>query len=327
MMDHQNSVILGIDLGGTKILTAVVDKKGHMQSRDYAATPAEEGPDAVMGAILASAGRTLDKISLDWHNVDVVGIGAPGPSNPEAGLLYTSPNLPGWQNVPIVRMLREKTEKAVYLINDANAAALAEHQFGAAKGLEHMIYITVSTGIGGGIIAGGRLLTGAVGCAGELGHMTIDPNGPACSCGNTGCWETLASGSALARQARQKLRDGEKTLISDLVSGNIDRVDAEMVHKAAEQGDRLAEELIFRTARYLGVGLANLMNIFNPEMIVIGGGLANMGDRLLSPAIETARKRAYDIAFSSVAFRLAELGEDNGVLGAAAYAEKKHFKA
>jgi len=323
MNTQKESLILGIDLGGTKILTAVIDAQGSLRARDHSVTPAAKGPQAVIQAIRESAKRSFEQASMDVSWVDAVGIGAPGPSNPETGVLFTSPNLPGWQDVDLVRILEEQFGKKVYLINDANAAALAEYRFGAARGLQHVIYITVSTGIGGGIIIDGRLYTGAVGTAAELGHMTIDLDGPRCNCGNFGCWETLASGTALARRARLRIEEGASTAILDHAAGEIEKVDAKIIQAAAEEGDLLANELISRTGFYLGVGLANLINMFNPQMIVIGGGVSNIGDRIFNPAYQTAKDRAYAAAYAAVTFTRAKLGRNSGVLGAAAHALDK----
>ena len=214
-----------------------------------------------------------------------------------------------------------------FLINDANAAALGEMYFGAAKGARNFIYITISTGIGGGIVIDGEIYTGSLGTAGEIGHMTIDTDGPHCNCGNTGCWETLASGTALAREAKQRIAAGVKTSIIEYAGGNIDEINAEVVHKAAQQGDTLAKELIAQTSYYIGVGLTNIINIFNPEVIIIGGGLSNIGDILLEPAYKVAGERAYKVAFESVRFARAELDKNSGVIGAAVYAFREIGKS
>ncbi|OGP60602.1 MAG: hypothetical protein A2V65_02500, partial [Deltaproteobacteria bacterium RBG_13_49_15] len=248
-----------------------------------------------------------------------VGVGAPGLSNPEQGILFTSPNLPGWQNVPLMDILGKEFGKKTFLINDANAAALGELYFGAAKGARNFIYITISTGIGGGFVIGGKLYTGARGIAGEVGHMTIDDDGPLCRCGNRGCWETLASGTALARAAKQRMKEGVRTSLLEDVD-EIDKVTAEVIYKAAQAGDNLAGELIAQTGYYIGVGMANLINLFNPELIVIGGGLSHMGNKLLEPAYQVAGERAFGEAYKSVRFALAELGRNSGVIGAAMFA-------
>lgn len=199
---------------------------------------------------------------------------APGLSNPETGILFTSPNLPRWRDVPLRDIIEKEFSKKAFIINDANAAALGELYFGAGRGANDFVYITISTGIGGGIIIDGKIYTGSIGTAGEVGHMTIDDNGPLCNCGNRGCWETLASGTALAREARHRIKERAKTSILDYADGDVEKVTAEAIDKAAQAGDNLAKELIVRTGYYLGVGLANLINIFNPEIIVIGGWLS-----------------------------------------------------
>ena len=202
--------------------------------------------------------------------------------------------------------------------NDANMAALGEHYFGAGRGVRHLIYITMGTGVGGGIILGGKLYGGACGAAGEIGHTTIDVNGPRCNCGNLGCWEVLGSGTALAREARQRMEAGAPTSILEEAGGDLSKVTAQTVSVAAQQGDPLALELVGQVSYYLGVGLVNLVNIFNPELILIGGGLAQMGDMLLQPAREMVRERAFQIAYEAVRIDLAQLGDDAGALGAVA---------
>ncbi len=320
MHEHVEPLVLGIDLGGTKILSAVSDSEGKMLSHDHGITPAVKGTEAVIQSITESAHRALEQARVDISRLDAIGVGAPGLSNPETGILFTSPNLPGWRDVPLRDILEDKLGKKTFLINDANAAALGEFYFGAARGARNFVYVTISTGIGGGIVIDGKIYTGALGAAGEVGHMTIDDKGPLCNCGNRGCWETLASGTALAREARHRIKQGVKTRILDRADGDIEKVTAQVIHAAAVQGDSLAKELITQTGYYVGVGLANLINIFNPELIVIGGGLSNMGDLLLGPARKVAEERAFKIAFRAVRLAPAQLERDSGVLGAAAFA-------
>lgn len=322
MIAKKQEVCLGIDLGGSKILTAVVDARGEILSRDYRVTPASDGPDAVVREVIKSATSALVSLGIAMKELAAIGIGAPGVFDPVGGVVFTSPNLPGWHNVPLRDIITRESGVPSYLINDANAAALGELYFGAARGMRQVVYVTVSTGIGGGIIIDGELYRGSVGTAGEIGHMTIDTNGPRCQCGNTGCWEVLASGTALADRARQQIKDEAKTSILDLACGDLEKVTAPVIQAAAEQGDHLAGELIAQTGYYLGVGLANLINIFNPELIVIGGGLSNIGEALLGPAFRVAGERAFRESYQAVRFALPELGADSGVLGAAAFARQ-----
>ena len=323
MGEKRNTLSLGIDLGGTKILTAVADTQGKMLSRDHSITPAIEGQKAVVKSVLESVGRALNQAHVAAADLAAIGLGAPGLSNPETGILFTSPNLPGWKDVPLRDIIEKELGKKAFLINDANAAAVGELHFGAGRGARNFIYITVSTGIGGGIIINGKVYSGSAGTAGEVGHMVIDDEGPVCNCGNRGCWETLASGTALAREARHRIKAGANTSILKYADGNIDKINAEAIHEAAQAGDKLANELIARTAYYLGIGLANLINIFNPEVIVIGGGLSNIGDMLLKPAFKEAGRRAFKQAYQSVRFARAELGRNSGALGAATFALEK----
>jgi glucokinase len=321
-----NPLVLGVDLGGSKILSAVVNVKGEMLSRDRSTTPAAKGPEAVIQAMLESAKRALNQAGITTAELEAICIGAPGLSSLKTGVVFTSPHLPRWTDVPLRNIIEKKMGVKTLLLNDANAAALGELYFGAAKGAHNFIYITISTGIGGGIVIDGEIYAGSLGTAGEIGHMTIDTNGPKCHCGNTGCWETLASGTALDREAKKRISDGAKTSILEYVDGDVNKVNAETVHKAARQGDALAKELIAQVSYYIGVGLANLIHIFNPELIVIGGGLSNIGDRLLKPAYQVAKDRAYEVAFDSVRFACAELDKNSGVIGAAAYAFRETGK-
>jgi len=249
-----------------------------------------------------------------------IGVGAPGLSSPQTGILYTSPNFPGWRDVPLRDIISREFAKEAFLINEANAAALAEFRLGAGRGSCCFIYVTVSTGIGGGIVLDGKVYTGAAGTGAEIGHMTIDDKGPPCNCGNVGCWEALASGTALAKEARRRITEGERTSILEYVGGRLEKVAAPVIQKAAQAGDDLAKQLLARTSHYLGTGFANLINIFNPDVIAIGGGVANMGEMLLGPAYAAAKERAFLKAYESVRFAPAALGRNSGVLGAAAYA-------
>ncbi len=323
----QNPLVLGVDLGGSKILTAVVNIKGEMLSRDQGITPAVKGPEAVIQAMLESMERALNQAGIAAAELEAICIGAPGLSNPETGIVFTSAHLPEWKDVPLKKIIEGKMGVKTLLINDANAAALGEMYFGAAKGARNFIYITLSTGIGGGIVIDGEVYAGSLGTAGEIGHMTVDANGLKCSCGNIGCWETLASGTALAREAKQRIKDGAETAILEYAGGDLNEINAEAVHKAAQRGDTLAKELIAQVSYYVGVGLTSLINIFNPELIVIGGGLSNIGDMLLEPAYKLAGERVNKTAFASVRFARAELGRNSGVIGAAAYAFREIGKA
>ena len=309
-------VYLSLDVGGTQTRAAVVSSDGKILSRDAGLTPKQGGPSAAVEAIVRTARNAVAASGRTMASIEAVGLGAPGPLDPEAGIVFFVPNLPGWHEVPLRDLVQAGLGRPTFLVNDADAAAVGEHAFGAGRGVANLIYITVSTGIGGGLILGNKLYRGAGGWAGELGHMTIQENGPLCGCGNYGCWEALASGTALARKAVDRLWVGARSSILEEAGGDLRRVDAKAVHEAALKGDALAKDLIAETGRYLGIGLASLVNVFNPEMIILGGGLTQMGDMLLEPARSSLQMRAMEPGLRVLRLELAQLGDDAGLVGA-----------
>ena len=321
MASARPDVYLTVDLGGSRTRAAVVTPDGTILGKRARPTPRRGGPPAVVRAIVQAARDALATTDVRLADVRAIGIGAPGPLNLAAGTVYFIPNLPGWKEVPLREMVESEMGRPTVMGNDADAAALGEHTFGAGRGTSDMIYITVSTGIGGGLILRNKLYAGKTATS-ELGHMTIEDDGPICGCGNAGCWEALASGTALAREARDRLRAGSNSIMLDLTGGSLTKVDAKVVHRAALKGDALAKELIATAGHYLGIGLANLTNIFNPEMIVLGGGLTNMGDLLLEPARTSLRSRAMEPHLRGLRLELAELGDDAGLIGAMIFARE-----
>lgn len=311
-------LIIGVDLGGTQIRAALADGEGRILHRASCLTLAEEGPEPVIGRIKAAIREAVH--STDWAQVVGIGIGAPGPINPWTGVIHQAPNLPGWRDVPLRDIIQKEFQVPTHLGNDANIAALAEYRFGAGQGVDDLIYMTISTGIGGGVIAGGQLLLGADGLASEVGHMTLEPHGPLCNCGNIGCLEALASGPAIARDARQRIEEGAQTIIADRAGGDLRKVTAKAVGQAAQRGDELAIELIQRAGFYIGVGIVNLIHLFNPRLFVIGGGVSKAGDLLFDPIRATVRERAMPAMRQNVRVVSAALGDDVGLLGAVALA-------
>ena len=313
-------LVIGIDLGGTKISTALANSAGKIIARDYRKTLASEGPDAVIARMLDAARLVMAEADVGISQVAAAGICAPGPLDVAAGIVVSPPNLPGWDRVPLRHLIADALAIPAFLEKDANAAAMGEYLFGAGRGTQHMIYVTVSTGIGSGLILDGKLYHGATSMAGEIGHTTIVPDGPLCGCGNYGCLEALASGTAIARRARELVAKCTPTLIGDLAEGAPERVTAKTVAQAAAQGDAKAQQIISEAMGYLGIGIANLVNLFNPQVIIIGGGLANIGDALFEPVQRVIEQRAFRAAVEAVRIVPAELGDDVGVLGAAAVA-------
>jgi len=310
----KEKMIVGVDLGGTKIDAVLADDCGNIRKRELKETRAGEGPNAVIQRIIDA----VKSVSSD-NKIAAVGIGAAGIIDVETGLITVSPNLPGWHNIKLKEILERELDVIIFVDNDATVAAIGEHKFGIAVGCDHFICVTLGTGIGGGIITNGQIYRGISGAAGEIGHMTIDINGPLCACGNRGCWESLASGTALEREAKDKIAQGIKTSIPNYAKGNR-RVTAKNIYLAAQDGDSLAKGLIEQLGFYVGVGLANLVNIFNPQLIVISGGVSRMGEMLLEPARKTVRERAFELSAKAARVEVSSLGYDAGPLGAVALA-------
>jgi len=302
-------LVVGIDLGGTQIRTAVM-RGPHLLSRIGLLTAEEPGPDKVISRMIQAVHQAVNNVDISLEQITGIGIGAPGPLNEKTGVLISPPNLPGWQDIPLRDIFHEHFQCPVHVGNDANVAALGEYMFGAGRGSQDMAYLTISTGVGSGVIANGQLLTGAIGAAVELGHMTIDWHGPRCKCGNIGCLESLASGTAIARQANERIaldKNGSAALVAFALSKQSHEmgtdtaqrrsttpihVDAQMVAQAAASGIPLAREIIRSAAEALGVGLVNIMHIFNPEVIILGGSVTKIGEPLLGPARQIVEERA-----------------------------------
>jgi len=308
--------IIGVDLGGTQIRAALGDSRGRLLRRVTRPTLAQEGFQAVLRRIKEAIHQAMQGTPRD--SIAAIAIGAPGPLDPWEGVILAAPNLPGCKDVPLKKLIAEEFGLPTLVSNDANVAALAEQRFGAGKGLSDLIYITVSTGIGGGIITGGRLLLGAKGLAAEVGHMTLEPHGPRCNCGNVGCLEALASGPAIARRAVERIKEGVGSLIVDLVEGHLERVTAREVNLAAQQGDQLAISVFREAGFYIGVGVVNLLHLFNPAMVIIGGSVAKAGPLLFEPIRDTVRERVQPHFLVPIV--PAALGDDVGLLGAIALA-------
>jgi glucokinase len=306
---------LAFDLGGTNLRCALVTRSGQIEAEERALTEGERGPDSViehMADLIKSVASHAD-ISSDL----AVGVAAPGPLDPRAGIVRFSPNLPGWTNIPLRSKLENLTGRKVFLGNDANSAALGEYYFGSAKDVRHLVYVALGTGLGGGVISDGNLIDGINGLGGELGHTCVNMDGPRCSCGAPGCVESYCSGWAIARDGQALVRSGHGDAIRD-EAADPESIDARAVASAAEHGDGAARLVLDRAGHALGVGLANFANVFNPEMIVIGGGLARIGDLLLQPAERAFRAYAMPAISANVEIAGSGLGTKTGIYGAAA---------
>ncbi len=311
-------LVVGIDVGGTQVRAALCDMHGHILKEPHKQKArAEEGPEAVFARIVDSVRRVVD----DWPRVCCIGLSAPGPLDPWRGIVLESPNLPGMVDFPMKARLEAEFQRPSFCGNDANLAALAEHRYGAGRGVAHMIYMTISTGIGGGIIAENRLFLGWRGLAGEVGHQTLDAHGPPCNCGNIGCLEVLAAGPAIARDAREALRTGRESKMRALVHDEIGKITTATVAQAARAADPLALEILHRAGYYIGLGMVNLLHILDTELFVVGGGVAiHAWDYIYPQMIDRLQHHAFPSMSRGVRVVQARFGDDAGLLGAAALA-------
>ena len=311
--------VAGVDLGGTSIVVGLVPEGGGtplaVQRR---ATEARRGPEAVVediGAMVADAVGAAAEDGLDGRVVGV-GVGAPGPLDLKTGVVRVAPNL-GWRDYPLRSRIEARVDLPVSLDNDANCATYGEWWQGAARGYASVVGITVGTGIGGGLVLDGAVVHGASGAAGEIGHTTINVGGRRCACGNYGCLEAYASGPNIAARAREGLEAGAGSVLVDLVEGRLDRLTARTVYDALVLGDEYAREVMLETARFLGAGVANVVNLLNPEVVVVVGGVTQAGEHLLAPLRSEVRRRAFRAAANACRILPGALPETAGVVGAA----------
>ena len=306
-----------MDLGGTQMRVAVVDRQGSILWREAELTRAQESQAELISRMEAILDRAIFQVGD--KTLAGLGIGLAGPVDPATGIMYDPPNIRCLDGVSFKDLWAERFSRPILIGNDATVAALGEYRYGAGAGSHTLVYMTVSTGIGGGIVVDGRPLMGAYGMAGELGHMCVDLNGPPCQCGGSGCLERVASGTAIAEIARRRVEGMDSSVMGDLVSGELSQITAETVFQAASKGDRAALEILDQVVRALGCGLVNVLHIFNPDVIVLGGGVSRDWEQL-RPGVEAyieanamshVRKLGFKLVVSS-------LGDDIGLLGAAA---------
>ena len=322
-MSSNERYIVGVDLGGTNIVAGAMPVDGSREiamhtTPTLADTGAEAVADRIAGMIEQVIAQTMAETGAERSAFIGVGVGAPGPLNREKGIVIVTPNL-GWKNFPLRDEISRRVSLDATLDNDANCATLGEFWCGAAVGGWNVIGITLGTGIGGGLILEGKLYHGSSDVAGEIGHTSIDANGRRCKCGNYGCLEAYASGPAIAERAREALRgdEGESILIS-MVDGDQRKITAQTVYEASKRGDATAREVVRETARILGTGVANLLNIFNPDVVVLAGGVTQAGDALFQPLRAEVKRRAFKPAVQACKIVPGALPLSAGVVGAIA---------
>ncbi len=308
--------ILGIDIGGTKLAVGVATPDGRMLAETRRPSGAAEGPDAVIARILEMARAAVAEAGLEAAQLDRIGIGCGGPLDPWRGVVLNALNNPGWVDIPIAERVGGELGVQAYLDNDANAAALGEHRFGAGRGVTNVIYLTVSTGVGGGVIADGRLLRGETGNAAELGHLTVNAHGRPCHCGSIGCLEAYCSGTNIAARAREAVAAAEEAS----ALGDGDGLTAVDVTRAVATGDAVATRVWDETTTLLGAGIASMIHAFNPSLVILGGGVAKSGNLVFDPVRRAVAHRTMPWLYEPVRIVPAELGDRTGILGAVAVA-------
>ncbi len=304
--------VIGVDLGGTNLRTALLSAEGEVLDRSKVSTNADEGWRKVVDRLIRNIGRQCESAARLGHTVTAVGVGAPGVIQADTGVVVKSPNFPDWNNLPLRQLLEEALSLPVVIENDANAAALGEQWRGAGRNITSMILLTLGTGVGGGIVLDGRIWHGADGMAGEIGHMTLVPEGRQCSCGNRGCLEMYASARGIVLSYQEALQTAGKVFPAD--------VTAAMVYEAAASGDGFAVGVMRDMGAMLGIALASLINIFNPERIVLGGGVKDAWPLFIDAVRVQVMRRAFEAPAKRSEIVPSLLGDDAGMVGAAAVA-------
>jgi len=308
---------LGVDLGGTNIAAGIVDYDGKIIYKESIPTLNQREHTEIVNDMAALSKKVIRDAGLEPKDIESIGIGVPGIADQNNGTIIYTCNIK-FHNVPIRKMLQKYIDLPVYVENDANCAALAESIAGAAKDAESSVTITLGTGIGGGIVIGGRIYSGFNCAGGELGHMVISMDGNQCTCGRKGCWETYASATALIKQTREAAKENPDSLINKLVNGDLSKITAKTAFDAAKQNDATGRQVVFRYTKYLAEGLTNVINIFQPQVVVIGGGVSKEGEYLLEPL----RKMVGEIVYGRgdtvpTQIKAAQMGNDAGIIGAA----------
>ncbi len=323
--NYQTGYAVGVELGATHILVIVTDLEPHTIVELEHEFDLTIGPEAGLRQVIESVRQALAQAGVSLEQVAGVGLGVPGPVSHDMGSVAFPPIMPGWHGFPLRARLEEELGVTVYLDNDANLGALGEWAHGAGQGVDNLAYIKVGTGIGCGLLIDGQIYRGQSGSAGEIGHITIDENGPPCRCGNYGCLESMAAGPAIAHRAQLAIKAGQETMLSKVKP--VEEITAADVSRAASQGDPLSLQLFHETGRHIGVALAGLINLFNPKLVIIGGGVAQAGDILLEPIRRSVQSHGLRTTVENCQIVQAQLGREATALGAVTLVLEKMFRS
>jgi glucokinase len=319
----KSEYLVGVDFGGTKILAGVFDSSLNCLGKTKVSTKAERGQEEVIERIARCVQDAVDECDLNLKQIRGIGIGAPGAINPETGNVIFAPNLK-WEDVPLKKELEKKLGIPIFLENDGNICTLGIYETELKSKPRNVIGIFVGTGIGGGIIIDGKLYSGFNRTAGEIGHMVIEVGGPKCGCGNRGCFESLASRTAIFRQIQAAVKDGQKTILTEMLGEDLKDLRSGDLRKAIRKGDKFTEKIVEDAAEYTGIAVGNLINILNPEVVVLGGGVIDaLEDEMMAVIIETAKENAMSGTAKGIEIIASKVGDDAGILGGAVLARKE----
>jgi len=315
-----SELIIGVDLGGTNAKTAVVTRDRRVLAKDSRPSEAEGGPEAVMRAMVDSIDAALKQAGASRSDVLAAGFGAPGPMNWQTGIVYSPPNLPGWKDVPLAAEMRKRLGFPCFIDNDANVACYGEFWLGAGQGADSIVLLTLGTGVGGGIVVFGQLLRGIDGTAGEIGHLKVMRDGRMCGCGSRGCLEAYGSVTGMVRTAVEGINEGRKTSLLKMAGGDVSKITGKMISEALAAGDEFAGWVMKETATWLGLGISSLVNLLNPEKVILSGGMIAAGEALFEPIRATIKANSFEVPARRAQIIPAGLGADSGVIGAAGVA-------
>ncbi|MEY8745927.1 ROK family protein [Paenibacillus tundrae] len=318
-----SNYVIGIDLGGTNIKSAIFNMNFHIVHERSDPTGAANGPAHVLNRIQEIVQEMLLLEGIDQSSIKCMGMGIPGLLDPEEGLSIFSPNFPGWENIHVLNAMKEHFEFPVFIDNDVRVNMYGEWQFGAGMGYQNLVLITLGTGLGSGIVNDGKVIYGTTSSAGEIGHMNMFREGRPCRCGSSGCLGRYVSAVGMVRTFTEKLEQGRSSIITQWVGDDRTAITAQMISEAYDLEDALAVEVMRETGEILGFGLANVINLLNPEVVIVGGGMSAAGDRLLETVRDAVNKHALALSSSVCKIVQATLGRQAGMIGAAAYANNK----
>ena len=313
----QGSYAVGVDVGGTNIRAGVITRDGRKLAEGRRPSRAWEGVEVTLRMIYEAIEDALSHAEVNRTELMGIGLGVPGRHDSEQGIVIYSPNFAGWTNVQLLLPIEEHFGVAARMRNDVKTASMGEYYFGAGRGYHWIVMITLGTGIGGSLIAEGKLMLGSGEGFAEVGHMTVAPHGRQCECGNHGCWEAMAGRDAIVERALRKLQAGHSSVLADLSDGDLTKITPALIARAAQDGDTLAQQVMEETGMWVGIGVSNLIQLYNPEVVIIGGGISQAGELLFGPIQRTVNWRARMVPAATAHIVPATLGDDAGIYGGA----------